>query len=241
MLLNQNYQHFSFDLWLTLIRSNPEFKKKRAAYFHQYFNYNNCSLEQIEKTFRQVDVMCNLINEKTGKNIDADEMYLMVLSIMNNGDAKVWRIDIEELYADMESLLFENLPVPYSENTLSSLAYLKQNTNATIGILSNTGFIKGVTLRKVLHHIGIDSYIDVQLYSDEAGMSKPNTAFFKMMLEQIKEHHESIDLNRVIHIGDNPIADVGGAKAVGIHSQLINSNNIYLTDIINNAHHLLLT
>lgn len=241
MLLNQNYQHFSFDLWLTLIRSNPDFKKKRAAHFHQHFNHNNCTLEQVEQTFRQVDVMCNLINEKTGKNIDADEMYLMVLSMMNNGDAKVWQIDVNALYTDMEALLFQNLPGPFSTETPSALAHLKQNTNATLGILSNTGFIKGVTLRKVLNQIGIDRYIDVQLYSDEAGMSKPNTAFFKMMLEQLKQHHDQVDLDRIIHIGDNPIADVGGANAVGIRSQLINSNNIYLTDIIDNAHHLLLT
>ncbi len=241
MLLNRNYQHISFDLWLTLIRSNPDFKKKRAAYFNQHFNYNNCTLEQVEHAFRQVDVMCNLINEKTGKNIDADEMYLMVLSMMNNGDAKVWQIDVNALYADMEALLFQNLPIPYSADTLNALAYLKQNTNATLGILSNTGFIKGVTLRKVLHQIGINKYIDVQLYSDEAGMSKPNTAFFKMMLEQLTQHHDHVDLARIIHIGDNPIADVGGANAVGIRSQLINSNNIYLTDIIDNAHHLLLT
>ncbi|PJJ83210.1 HAD family hydrolase [Mucilaginibacter auburnensis] len=241
MLLNQNYQHLSFDLWLTLIRSNPDFKKKRAAHFHQHFNYNNCTLEQVEHAFRQVDVMCNLINEKTGKNIDADEMYLMVLSMMNNANAKVWQINVNALYADMEALLFQNLPLPYSAETLNALAYLKQNTNATIGILSNTGFIKGVTLRKVLNQIGIDRYIDVQLYSDEVGMSKPNTGFFKMMLEQLKQHHIQVDLDRIIHIGDNPIADVGGANTVGIRSQLINSNHIYLTDIIDNAHHLLLT
>src|SRR5690242_9186347 len=99
MLLKGNYQHFSFDLWLTLIRSNPAFKDKRAEYFHQHFNYSNMPLEGVKHTFRQVDIMCNLINEKTGKNIDADEMYLMVLSTMNDGDKAVWNIDIEKLYA----------------------------------------------------------------------------------------------------------------------------------------------
>nr|WP_294792317.1 HAD family hydrolase [uncultured Mucilaginibacter sp.] len=241
MLLPGNYQHFSFDLWLTLIRSNPAFKEKRAEFFYQHFNYYNLPPDGVKRTFRQVDIMCNLINEKTGKNIDADEMYLMVLSIMNNGDAKVWQIDIEKLYTDMEALLFDNLPIAYCDRTLASLAHLKQNTTATTGILSNTGFIKGVTLRKVLNQIGIDRYIDFQLYSDEVGMSKPNPKFFKMMLDQLSAHHTEIDLARVVHIGDNPIADVGGAKSVGLQSYLINSNNVYLPDIINNAHHLLAT
>lgn len=241
MLLTHNYQHFSFDLWLTLIRSNPSFKEKRAVYFHQHFNYRNQTLDEVKRVFRQVDVMCNLINEKTGKNIDADEMYLMVLSMINDGDTQVWQIDTDKLYADMEAMVFENLPVAYCNRTLASLAHLKQCTNATVGILSNTGFIKGVTLRKVLNQIGIDRYIDFQLYSDEAGMSKPNPNFFKMMLDQLSAHHTEIDLTSVIHIGDNPVADVGGANAVGLKSCLINSNNVHLPDLINHAHHILAT
>jgi len=241
MLLTQNYRHFSFDLWLTLIRSNPAFKQKRAEYFQQHFNYNNLTLDAVKHAFRQVDIMCNLINEKTGKNIDADEMYLMVLSTMNDGDARVWQIDIEKLYADMEALVFEYLPIPFCDRTLAALSHIKQNTKATTGILSNTGFIKGVTLRKVLNQMGIDRYIDFQLYSDEAGMSKPNPKFFKMMLDQLSAHHTQIELTRVIHIGDNPVADIAGADAIGLHSYLINSNNVYLPDILNDAHHVLAT
>jgi len=241
MLLTGNYQHFSFDLWLTLIRSNPNFKEKRAEFFHQRFNYKNLPLDDVKRIFRQVDVMCNLINEKTGKNIDADEMYLMVLSMINDGDSRVWSIDIQQLCTDMEMLLFEHLPMVYCDRTLDVLSRLKQETNATIGILSNTGFIRGVTLRKVLNQIGIDRYIDFQLYSDEAGMSKPNTQFFKMMLDQLSAHHTQIDLNRVIHIGDNAIADIGGANAVGLQSCLINSNNIYLPDLLEHAPNVLAT
>lgn len=241
MLLTQNYQHFSFDLWLTLIRSNPLFKEKRAAFFHQHFNYRNLPLDAVKKAFRQVDIMCNLINEKTGKNIDADEMYLMVLSVMNDGDNRIWNIDVAQLYADMEALLFEHLPIAFCDRTLAALHYLKQNTTATIGILSNTGFIKGVTLRKVLNQIGIDRHVDFQLYSDEVGLSKPNPQFFKLMLDQLSAHHTQIDPTRVIHIGDNPVADVAGANAVGLQSCLINSNNIYLPDIIYHAHYPLVT
>ena len=241
MLLINNYQHFSFDLWLTLIRSNPEFKKQRAVFFHQQFNYNNLSLGEVNRIFRQVDIMCNLINEKTGKNIDADEMYLMVLSMMNDGDKRVWQIDIVKLYADMETLVFNYLPVVYCDRTLAVLSHIKQNKKATVGILSNTGFIKGVTLRKVLNQIGMDEFIDFQLYSDEAGMSKPNPEFFRLMLKQLGEYHTEIDLSRVIHIGDNPIADIAGAGAVGLQSCLINSNNSYLPDIINHAQHVFTT
>jgi putative hydrolase of the HAD superfamily len=236
-----NYQHYSFDLWLTLIKSNPEFKNQRAEYFHKNFNYKNKSLAEVVNVFRQVDVMCNLINQKTGKNIDADEMYLMVLSMINDGEGPVWNIDIDQLYADMEALFFTYMPVMYSADTLDVLMHIKQHTKSTIGILSNTGFIKGVTLRKFLHQISVDKYIDFQLYSDEVAMSKPNPEFFKLMLDQLKTHHTEIELSRVIHIGDNADADIVGANAVGIQSLLVNSNNIYLPSLINNAHNILIT
>lgn len=241
MLLTHNYQHFSFDLWLTLIRSNPEFKQHRTAFFHQQFNYHHLSVEDVSRVFRQVDIMCNLINEKTGKNIDADEMYLMVLSMINDGDKRVWQIDMDKLYADMEAMVFKYLPVVYCDRTLAVLSYIKENTSATIGILSNTGLIKGVTLRRVLNQIGVDKFIDFQLYSDETGMSKPNPEFFKLMLKQLGERHIEIDFSRVIHIGDNPNADVAGANAVGLQSCLINSNNVGLPDIINYAQHVFTT
>lgn len=66
-----SYRHYSFDLWLTLIRSNPAFKQKRTEYFHQNFNYSHKSIDEVALAFRQIDIMCNTINEKTGKNIDA--------------------------------------------------------------------------------------------------------------------------------------------------------------------------
>lgn len=235
------YKHFSFDLWLTLIRSNPGFKQQRALYFHQKFNFNNKSLEEVTATFRQVDVMCNLINEKTGKNIDADEMYLMVLSIINDAHPQVWQIDINQLYTDMEALVFNYMPQVYCPNTMDVLARIKENGQRTANILSNTGFIKGVTLRKVLNQIGMDRYFDFQLYSDEAGMSKPNPGFFNLMLTQLKTYHQHINLENIVHIGDNPIADVGGAASVGIHSRLINSNNSYLPQIFANAQNVFTT
>ncbi|MES2377459.1 MAG: HAD family hydrolase [Bacteroidota bacterium] len=241
MHLVADYQHYSFDLWLTLIKSNPAFKEARAQYFHKHFNYKNKPLTEVVSIFRQVDVMCNLINQKTGKNIDADEMYLMVLSMINDGEGPIWNIDTEQLYADMEALFFTYKPVMYCDETLGVLAYLKQNTKSTICILSNTGFIKGVTLRKLLNQMGIDEYIDFQLYSDEAAMSKPNPEFFKLMLDKLKAYHTEVELSRVIHIGDNPDADVVGANTIGIQSLLVNSNNIYLPSFITHARNILIT
>jgi putative hydrolase of the HAD superfamily len=228
------YKHYSFDLWLTLIKSDPLFKKQRSHFFHQNFNTLNKPLAKVEHIFREVDLMCNAINETLGKNIDAEEMYLMVISQMNDHKICLQDIDVTTLYRQMEALLFEYLPHIYSERTVEVLAHIKDNPEHSTNILSNTGFIKGATLRKVLKELNMAPYFDFQLYSDEAGLSKPNKAFFKLMLDEVAALKQ-IDLKQIIHIGDNPKADIWGADMAGISSMLVNSNNITITQLIPNA------
>ncbi|AZI26242.1 HAD family hydrolase [Pedobacter sp. G11] len=220
------YKHYSFDLWLTLIKSNPRFKQERTSYFYEKFNTKNKSIEEVALIFRQVDLMVNAINEKTGKNVDADEMYLMVISIINDYNFQFQELDLTQLYQEMENLLFEHMPLLYCDQCIPVLSQIKENGLSSTNILSNTGFIKGETLKQVLRHLQIDQFIDFQLYSDEVRLSKPNPEFFELMLNTIdKKKHPEINLNNIIHVGDNPHADVGGAQAIGINSMLINSNN----------------
>lgn len=226
------YKHYSFDLWLTLIKSNPAFKTERTKYFHAHYNSRKKTIEQVALVFRQVDLMVNAINEKTGKNIDADEMYLMVISIINDYSTEFQGVDLEGLYLEMESLLLNNMPLLYNESSLTVLSELKSTGLSTLNILSNTGFIKGKTLRKVLEHLKLDAFLDFQLYSDELRLSKPNPEFFQVMLDTIdREKHPEIGLHEIIHVGDNPVADVKGAKAMGIHSLLINSNDLLISHL----------
>lgn len=224
------YKHYSFDLWLTLIKSNPDFKQERAKIFHARFNPLNKSFAEVVTIFRNVDLMCNSINERTGKNIDADEMYLMVISMMNDYHPGFAAVDTEALYREMEALLFNYMPQVYCGNTARILDNLKGN-DSTVSLLSNTGFIRGETLRKVLISLELDQYLDFQLYSDEVRLSKPNSEFFQLMLDQIdrQQHGGELELHEIVHVGDNPVADIYGAGQLGIHSILINSNHQTIT------------
>lgn len=227
------YKHYSFDLWLTLIKSNPAFKIERTKYFHRHFNSRKKSIEEVALIFRQVDLMVNAINEKTGKNIDADEMYLMVISIINDYSTEFQNLDMEGLYLEMEKLLMNYMPLLYNAEAFSVLTSLKSSGQCTVNILSNTGFIKGKTLRKVLGNLNLSNLLDFQLYSDEVRLSKPNPEFFQLMLNTIdQKKHPQIGAHEVIHIGDNPIADVNGARAMGINALLINSNDLTISHLL---------
>lgn len=228
------YKHYSFDLWLTLIKSNPLFKLRRTEIFYRQFNPGKKSVEQVAEIFRQVDIMCNTINEKTGKNIDADEMYLMVISMISDFTIDLDDINLEPLNRQMNELLFSHVPLLYSDETADTLAYLKQRQACTISILSNTGFIKGSTLREVLKIIGINHFFDFQLYSDEAGFSKPNQNFFSLMFNKVRGLHKNCTANDIIHIGDNYKADIEGATLAGMNYLLVNSNHISIKTLLCN-------
>lgn len=227
------YKHYSFDLWLTLIKSNPVFKLERARRFHDRFNRTGKSLEEVTAIFRKVDLMVNSINERTGKNIDAEEMYLMVIGIINDYSTDFSEVDVDALYAEMEILLLENMPVIYCDQSMGVLKRLREPGSSTMSLLSNTGFIKGRTLRRILNHLELDRVLDFQLYSDEVRMSKPNLQFFQLMLDSIdRNKHAELGLHEVIHIGDNPHADMRGAEAAGIRSLLINSNHLTISSLL---------
>lgn len=212
-----NHCHFSFDLWLTLIKSHPEFKAKRVELFSSFFNVDK-PIEEVAKTVKYYDDLCNTINEVTGGNIDTFEIYLMILGAL---DVDVKMLNKEKLngfYNKSEELFLEYKPVVIFENIHSFFEDIK-NQGKTINILSNTGFIKGKTMRKFLIHENLDQYIDFHIYSDEINCSKPNPLIFQEVKNKIKD--QDLPMNQILHIGDNPVADYQGAKDFGFSAYLL--------------------
>jgi len=217
-LQHSNYKHLSFDLWLTLIKSNPEFKSKRNLLFKEYFNID-CSLDKVNEVVRYYDVLINNTNEKTGLNVDTFEIYFLILNALN---VKIEEIEIEKLddfYKETELLFMQfkpNLIYPQIQFLFKEMV----EQDKTINILSNTGFIKGYTLRKLMNHFELDQYFSFQIYSDETGFSKPNIRMFELVYEQIGKN-KIVNKLEVLHIGDNKVADYNGAINFGFNALLI--------------------
>jgi putative hydrolase of the HAD superfamily len=225
------FKHYSFDLWMTLIRSDPAFKQERTRFFCDNFNYRNRSPEEITAIFRRIDLLAEADNAKTGKHIESERLHGMVIVAMNDDDERALEgIDLRKLEEEMDALLLKHPPVFFDDDTRMVLNRLNRKTGQSgFSLLSNTAFIKGRTLRKVLGGLGLAGFFDFQLYSDEEGLSKPNRQLFGRMLEKIAMHRKeagkkAIGLAEIVHVGDNEKADIGGATAAGISSLLINSN-----------------
>jgi len=212
-----NHNHFSFDLWLTLIKSHPEFKAKRVELFSSFFNIDK-PIEEVTKVVKYYDDLCNSINEITGRNIDTYEIYLLILNSLNISVNHLDKERLNEFYQKSEDLFLEYKPVVIFENIHDFLGEIK-NQGKTINILSNTGFIKGTTMRKFLINENLDQYIDFHIYSDELNCSKPNPLVFQEVKNNIK--NQDLQLHQILHIGDNPIADYKGAKDFGFSAHLL--------------------
>jgi putative hydrolase of the HAD superfamily len=227
-MVMKRYDAYTFDLWLTLIKSNPLYKEYRSHIFYKEFNPLDYNFDEVKFLIREVDIMCNRINEIAGKNIDSREIICLVLEKLGNDLNTIDIQRIESVESRMEELFFKYHPVLYDNDTKTTLKILHAR-NAFIGLISNTGFIKGKTLTKMLEILEIDKYFHVKIFSDEVGFSKPNPLIFK---EFIKKLNPAFYPLNILHVGDNPIADVKGAQYVGIDAYQINSNEHTIKDLL---------
>jgi len=84
-----------------------------------------------------------------------------------------------------------------------------------VGLISNTGRTWGRFIRRVQEGLGIADLFDACLFSDEVRHRKPSPHIFTSAL-----HALGLPAAEVVHIGDDPVADVQGAQAVGMRGIL---------------------
>ena len=124
--------------------------------------------------------------------------------------------------------LIAKLGVPYRNAVLDRppdlnpgiadcLATLKRD-GYKLGIISNTGRTWGRALIELQKMYGIWGTFDVLSFSDEIGVRKPHPAIFKKTLDGLK-----LPAEKVLHIGDNVVDDVSGAKGVGMKAVWYNT------------------
>ncbi|MCC9018640.1 HAD family hydrolase [Flavobacterium lipolyticum] len=214
----KKHTHISFDLWLTLIKSNPEFKKKRNLLFKNFFEVD-CTIDKVNEVVRYYDVLCNNINEKTGLNIDTYEIYYLILSALEVDINKFETNKLSQFYEETDSLFMNYKPELIFPDTKKFFQEIT-NEDKTINILSNTAFIKGRTLRKLLAYYELTDFFKFQIYSDEVGFSKPNNEIFQLVFDEINAFKSTVK-KQILHVGDNSVADYNGAINFGFDAHLL--------------------
>lgn len=81
-----------------------------------------------------------------------------------------------------------------------------------VALVSNTGRSPGRSLRRVLDQAGLLRHFDVLTFSDEVEASKPGAAIFERTLGDLG----GFAPREVVHVGDDPVLDVLGARNAGL-------------------------
>ncbi|SIS42986.1 putative hydrolase of the HAD superfamily [Neptunomonas antarctica] len=98
--------------------------------------------------------------------------------------------------------------VEFFEHTLVMLEALKAS-GYRLGAISNGN--------ADVKQVGLSHLLDFQFSADSAGVEKPDPLIFQQMLA-----HTRLSPEQVIHVGDHPVHDIEGAKAVGIWGVWVN-------------------
>jgi putative hydrolase of the HAD superfamily len=102
------------------------------------------------------------------------------------------------------------VPPALDDGAAKALAALREE-GYTLAVVSNTMRTPGATLRKLLDQFGLLRFFSHAVFSDEVGVRKPDPAIFLGALAAIKAEPAT-----AIHVGDDGLLDVGGARAAGM-------------------------
>jgi putative hydrolase of the HAD superfamily len=73
-----------------------------------------------------------------------------------------------------------------------------------------------ITLRRVLRAVGIEDYFEFVFASLEEGVEKPEPGLFEIARAAL-----GVSPAEVLHVGDDPVDDLGGAEAFGMRALLL--------------------
>jgi len=181
----------SFDLWNTIFKNNPEYKKYLFSKVYPKYNIANKTSNEISTRFKLIEELIDFSNETSGNNIPSTSVMAMQLMFLSDEDKYFTANNLKYYSKDLTDSFLKYPPFLYDEHTYTVLNNLK-NDGHELYIISNTVLIQGQILKKVLKLHNIEHLFNECIFSDEVGISKPNSNIF---------------LNVDYHVGDNPFAD----------------------------------
>jgi putative hydrolase of the HAD superfamily len=214
----------SLDIWLTLVRSHPDFKQHRNELLRTSLGLRTDATE-FAAALRAADRRADRLSEESGHDHALVDRLGLVLDDLGVPRDVLTADLVDDLLDRQEVLALEMPPVAMEPGLPDVLAATAEHL--LVGVTSNTGMIPGRTMRRLLRSCGMLAPLSVLTFSDEVGAAKPAPAIFSATLEGFvrsdRQDLRAIEARDVVHVGDNPVADVTGARAVGMHPVLVDA------------------
>ena len=215
---NKQVRAVLFDLDDTLYDHRHSCRKGLTALKQKYDFIRNVSLDALEKDY------LNLLNE-----IHLSKVLTGIYTIDEARNERM-RILFSKYNGNTSDRILNEARVIYSNAYMSSrravpgakqlLKELKEHVK--IGIVSNN-FLKE-QLEKI-KQVGLESYTDAVVVSEEVGVTKPNPEIFMLTLERL-----NCKANEAVMVGDSWEIDIIGAKNAGIRAVWFNRYGLTCPD-----------
>lgn len=217
-------QLVSFDVWGTLLRSNKEYKRLQRELIRDAFGYTG-ELQELRLLIHKVYVELDRHTERTGIHFGMAERLIRIASHVGLA------VPSDDVFAAIKAELTELqlAYMPYlTEPELPELFKALKSSGKQLAVISNTNMTEGAAVHEMLAYHGLAHYLDIELYSDELGVAKPNPRIFAALVERTQAPH-----GQIVHIGNDQITDVQGATSFGLgailyerRQRLPQSNNV---------------
>jgi FMN phosphatase YigB (HAD superfamily) len=183
------------DLWNTLIEPSDEFKEAKLSLMKYY------DLMELDVIMPEIKSNLNKIIEVSGFSPNKKFLVNYMYNSLKLSEKLVDKGKIHEFLLD-----YNKLATIYTPNLLPGVEEgfmeLKNRvTNLNLLLVSNTMFIGGEELTKILKRLDICHYFNYLYFSDNEGVSKPEVGICRDKLD--------------IFIGDNELTDGSFASEVG--------------------------
>lgn len=210
----------TFDLWETLFIDRRELGHDRDRMRYEGLHHALSSLgielplEDLRRAYEETWHQLESIWRRNESISVTDQIRLIIREASRNA------VDLPEDSSAIEMLqdayvdpLFE-FPPKLNAEAIATLEGMRERVGK-VGLISNTGRSPGTALRRLMNKYEILHFFDATIFSDEVGCRKPDKRIFQAAVAQLGS-----DPERTIHIGDDPEADIWGAKQFGMRALL---------------------
>lgn len=214
-------KHISFDVWGTILQSNPNNNTNRAIYLKEHFQLDS-PLSDIQKIIKDNGKSINELQESTGIQVGRSEIFERLLRKFDLNLTADNCLLVDSIF---QQSFLDNPPELIEAGYADSIASLSSSHN--LSILSNTVYVKGENIQKVLDRYLGEGLFDFTLYSDQLGYSKPHENVYHTLIAQ-----SGVASTEIVHVGDSVLCDINGPEMHGINTSQVHSNGKSLTSVI---------
>lgn len=201
----------SFDFWNTFAIPNPKYAEARTEFLNDHFGLSKADYTKVKKHLDHY------------AEVSGISVIPMIALSMLFPYPQFEYVHLDSVYAHFIEMFNEHPPI-LSDEIKESVDILHKK-DIPWGITSNTNFISGTAIDQFLWNnvsdINLLNY-DSPVFSDIVGFSKPSEEIFGKTLGNFYERDNKIrSYKDIMHIGDHPICDLGGANRAGMIGKLI--------------------